>query len=251
VSQASAGGVSGVGVFGLEVTIGDRPPADPARRRHVVHRFGTPRVLHLGDYLGSIRRLRALAADPLVDLTILIDAGPDLDGGDADGAADGAAHLAATLVACGLGSVSFAVDARDSSDVAEIAEEPALVSSADEVLVHDLRHPRIEMGAVPGDERGVVWLLDTPLRVAAAVRGAQTDLDPTLGYDPQLRPGVANLGVLTDRSPVAALFGLHGSSQLKRAVSDAVERRLRPVRLRYAELAADPETMRRLVEPNH
>jgi tryptophanyl-tRNA synthetase len=49
---------------------------------------------------------------------------------------------------------------------------------------------------------------------------------------------------------VAALFGLHGSNQLKRAVSDAIERQLRSVRLRYAELAADPETMLRLVEPS-
>jgi tryptophanyl-tRNA synthetase len=250
-------------VFGLEVTIGDRPPADPARRRHVVHWFGPARMLHLGDYLGPIRRLRALAADPLVDLTILIDADPEPASTDdgAKGEADGAAHLAATLVACGLGSVSFALDNRDSragragGDDATATDEAVLVPSADDVLVHDLRHPRVEMGAVQDDQRGVVRLLDTPLRVAAAVRGAQTDLDPTLGYDPQLRPGVANLavilGALTDRSPVAALFGLHGSSQLKRAVSDAAERQLRPVRLRYAELAADPETMRRLVEPNH
>lgn len=247
MSQASVGGV-----FGLDATIGDRPPADPERRRSVVHRFGPPRVLHLGDYLGAIRRLRALAADPLVDLTILIDAGPGP--GPTDDGADVAAHLAATLVACGLGSVSFAVGGGEGGHPQPAApHEPVLMSSADDVLVHDLRYPRFEMGAVPDDQRGVVLLLDTPLRVAAAVRGAQTDLDPTLGYDPQLRPGVANLavilGALTDRSPVAALFGLHGSSQLKRAVSDAIEHQLRPVRLRYAELAGDPETMRRLVEP--
>jgi tryptophanyl-tRNA synthetase len=59
------------------------------------------------------------------------------------------------------------------------------------------------------------------------------------------------LGALTERSPIAALFGLHGANELKRAVAAAVESHLRPVRQRYADLSEDAETMRRLVEPSH
>lgn len=229
------------------MSIGDRLPIDPARRRRVVHRFGPARPLHLGDYLGQVRRLRTLAADPMVDLTVMIRPAPAP--GAEDDRADAVAHTAATLVACGLGSVLFRRGEAASEQVIDLDEA---VGRNGSVVVHDLRRPRHEMGSVPDDRRGVVHLLDPPLRVAATIRATDTDLDPTLGYDPQLRPGVANLavilGALTGRSPIAALFGLHGSSQLKRAVADAVETHLGPVRQRYADLAADPETMRRLVE---
>ena len=77
------------------------------------------------------------------------------------------------------------------------------------------------------------------------------DLDPALGYDPELRPGVANLarilGGLTGRSPVAALIGLHGASELKRAVTAALVETLHPVQDRYRELAGDPQTLNRLL----
>ena len=221
--------------------IGERLPLDPRPRRPVLYRFGPARALHLGDYLGPVRGLRALAADPEVDLTVSI-----------AGSATEAAHVAAALVGCGLGSVSFGLDADIADPVAEhesFAADSLPGSSAVEVF--DLRHPRRLMGSVPTDARGVVHLLDSPLRVAAAIRGTTTDLDPTLGYDPQLRPGIANLavilGALTGRSPVAALFALHGSPQLKRAVIDAVEAQLRPVRERYRALATDPDTLHRLV----
>ncbi len=215
--------------------VGERFPTDPIARRPAVHEFGPARTLHLGDYLGPVRGLRALAADPGVELTVVI-----------GGEAAEAAHLAAALVACGLGSVSFqrAGGPIRAHDVVEIASGP---------VIYDLREPRVPMGSAPGDGRGVVRLLDGPLLVAAAIRKANTDLDPLLGYDPQLRPGVANLagilGALTDRTPIAALYGLHGAGQLKRAVTEILIETLRPVRELYRDLAADPETLHRLVRP--
>ena len=123
--------------------------------------------------------------------------------------------------------------------------------------INDLRQPRRPMGSVmldgEPDLRGVVRVIDAPLRVAAAIRHAQVDLDPTLGYDPQLRPGVSNLavilGLLTDKPPIAALFGLHGANQLKRVLTEALQQRLRPVRGLYTELVGDPVTLSRLVRP--
>jgi tryptophanyl-tRNA synthetase len=116
--------------------------------------------------------------------------------------------------------------------------------------VRDLRNPSAKMGKSTGGP-GTVYLTDPPVRLAAAVRRAVTDLDPDLGYDPDLRPGVANLaeilGALTGRTPQAALIGLHGSGALKAAVTQALVETLRPVRDRYVELTADPAELDRVL----
>jgi tryptophanyl-tRNA synthetase len=216
--------------------VGSRVPQDLTPRRRVVHVVGLARPLHLGDYLGAVPGLRALAADPGIDLTVVIGVG---DGADRDCAA----RVAGTLVACGLGSVAFTTDGEVGAEVVHRPEGP---------VVMDLREARSPMGSVPGNDRGVVRLLDDPMHVAAAVRGARLDLDPMLGYDPQLRPGVANLavilGALTGRSPIAALFGLHGGGALKRAVTDALVETLRPIQAQYRDLAADPAMLRHLLD---
>ncbi|HET9656885.1 MAG TPA: tryptophan--tRNA ligase [Kineosporiaceae bacterium] len=108
--------------------------------------------------------------------------------------------------------------------------------------IRDLRNPAAKMAKSTAGT-GTVYLTDPPVRLAEAVRRAVTDLDPDLVYDPDLRPGVANLAeilaALTGRTPQAALSGLHGSGALKAAVTDALVETLRPVRDRYAELIAD------------
>jgi tryptophanyl-tRNA synthetase len=109
--------------------------------------------------------------------------------------------------------------------------------------VRDLRNPAVKMGKSTGSA-GTIYLTDSPVRLAATVRLAVTDLDPELTYDPELRPGVANLadilGALTGRPPQAVLTGFHGSGALKAAVTEALTEMLRPVRERYAEFVADP-----------
>jgi tryptophanyl-tRNA synthetase len=112
--------------------------------------------------------------------------------------------------------------------------------------IRDLRNPLAKMGKSTAGP-GTVCLTDTPVRLAAAVRAAVTDLDPELSYDPDLRPGVANLaeilGAATDRTPQAALLGLHGSGALKAAVTQALVETLQPVRERYTELIEDPAAL--------
>jgi len=122
--------------------------------------------------------------------------------------------------------------------------------------LRDLRVPTAKMGKSTSSKAGgsgIIHLLDDPVRIAATVRAAVTDLDPTLSYDPELRPGVANLadllGALTGRTPAAALAGLRGAGALKSAVTEALVETLRPVRERYAEISTDPATLdRRLAE---
>src|SRR3954470_2144564 len=114
--------------------------------------------------------------------------------------------------------------------------------------VRSLRDPAVKMGK-SGIASGTVLLLDEPVRIAAAVRSAVTDLDPALSYDPELRPGVANLaellGALTRRTPEAALAGLRGAGALKAALTEALLETLRPIRERYLALVDDPAELDR------
>lgn len=116
----------------------------------------------------------------------------------------------------------------------------------------DLRDPRAKMGKTGSDGAGVVFLLDDPDTIAAKVRRAVTDAEPSQSYDPAARPGVANLaallGALTGCEPAIALDGLRGSGALKQAVTDALVATLEPVRRRYAELAAEPGQVDRVLE---
>lgn len=79
---------------------------------------------------------------------------------------------------------------------------------------------------------------------ARLIRGATTDADRHITYDPETRPGVSSLVLLAalclDQDPheVAAEIG-GGAAALKRTVTEAVNSHLAPVRARRAEYAAD------------
>ncbi|MEV4561098.1 tryptophan--tRNA ligase [Kitasatospora sp. NPDC049285] len=87
-------------------------------------------------------------------------------------------------------------------------------------------------------------------QTARLLRGAVTDADRHITYDPEHRPGVANLLLLTalcqDRDPhaVAAEIGSGGAARLKHLATEAVNEHLRPLRARRTELAADPTLLR-------
>ncbi|MGA6170343.1 tryptophan--tRNA ligase [Streptomyces sp. NPDC012600] len=80
---------------------------------------------------------------------------------------------------------------------------------------------------------------------ARLIRGATTDADRHITYDPDTRPGVSSLVLLAalclERDPheVAAEIGDGGAAALKRTVTDAVNSHLAPFRARRAEYAAD------------
>ncbi|MFB6707396.1 tryptophan--tRNA ligase [Streptomyces sp. NPDC056333] len=80
---------------------------------------------------------------------------------------------------------------------------------------------------------------------ARLIRGARTDTDRRITYEPETRPEVSGLVLLAalclDRDPheVAEEIGDGGGAALKRTVTDAVNERLAPVRARRAEYAQD------------
>ncbi|MFE3902170.1 tryptophan--tRNA ligase [Streptomyces sp. NPDC059153] len=80
---------------------------------------------------------------------------------------------------------------------------------------------------------------------ARLIRGAKTDAERHITYEPETRPGVSSLVLLAalcmDRDPhaVAEEIGGGGAAALKRTVTDAVNGRMAPIRARRAEYAQD------------
>ncbi len=88
-------------------------------------------------------------------------------------------------------------------------------------------------------------LAATEDETARLLRGARTDAQRHISYEPARRPEVANLVLLAalcqGRAPadVAAEIGRGGAARLKAVATESVNEHLRPVRARRRELAAD------------
>ncbi|QHC22974.1 tryptophan--tRNA ligase [Streptomyces sp. GS7] len=86
---------------------------------------------------------------------------------------------------------------------------------------------------------------------ARLVKGARTDSERHITYDPATRPEVSSLLLLAalclDRTPqqVAADIGSAGAAALKRTVTEAVNEYLAPIRARRTEYAQDRTFLRR------
>jgi tryptophanyl-tRNA synthetase len=92
----------------------------------------------------------------------------------------------------------------------------------------------------------VIELRMTADETAKKIKGAKTDSDRQITYDPERRPEVANLLKLAamcedgDPATIAEEIGDGGGGALKKRVTEAVNTYFAPLRARRAELAADP-----------
>jgi len=88
---------------------------------------------------------------------------------------------------------------------------------------------------------------------ARLIRGARTDGERRIAYDPLRRPEVANLlrivALCQDRDPegIADEIGDRGAAILKRVATEAVNERLRPIRSRRADLIGRPDYLREVL----
>ncbi|MCA9675298.1 MAG: tryptophan--tRNA ligase [Kofleriaceae bacterium] len=95
-----------------------------------------------------------------------------------------------------------------------------------------------------------IMLKMTADETARAIKGARTDGDRQITYDPQRRPEVANLlrlvAICTGETPeaVAERIGDGGGGKLKAAVTEALNAYLAPIRDRRARYAGDPAYVR-------
>ncbi len=108
-------------------------------------------------------------------------------------------------------------------------------------------------GKMSKSRGNAVALGATEDETARIIRGARTDADRRIGYDPVDRPEVSSLVLLAalcqDRAPeaVAEEIGDGGAAALKRTVTESVNEFLRPLRARRAELAADRGHLRQVL----
>jgi tryptophanyl-tRNA synthetase len=101
-------------------------------------------------------------------------------------------------------------------------------------------------------EGSYIALLDPPDAIRKKIARATTDSERTIVFD-ENRPGIFNLLTIYQlmsgqtRAQVEAEFEGKGYKAFKAALSDLVIATLEPVQRRYAELAADPEHLDRLL----
>jgi tryptophanyl-tRNA synthetase len=109
----------------------------------------------------------------------------------------------------------------------------------------DLQDPgkKMSKSAAP-DAPGTVRLLDPPEVIRRKVARAVTDSGREVVFDPEEKPGVANLltilAACSGTSPEVAAAKLNTYRDLKEAVAEAVITMLAPLQDRYAEVSADP-----------
>jgi tryptophanyl-tRNA synthetase len=88
---------------------------------------------------------------------------------------------------------------------------------------------------------------------ARLIRGAKTDTERHISYEPERRPEVSSLVLLAalcqrrDPAELAEEIGGGGASLLKQVVTESVNERFAPVRARRAELARDRGALRELL----
>jgi tryptophanyl-tRNA synthetase len=117
--------------------------------------------------------------------------------------------------------------------------------------VMDLQNPTAKMSKSSESPQGTVLVLDPPEVISRKFKRAVTDSGTDIVYDPDTKPGVSNLlsilAAARGGTPEAAAEGITSYGQLKTAAADAVIDELRPLQERYAELAADPGEVNRLL----
>ena len=110
--------------------------------------------------------------------------------------------------------------------------------------VMDLQHPERKMSKSVVSPLGTLNISDSPDDITRKIRRAVTDTEDGVDYDPERRPGVANLldilAAATGKTPADLAACYSGYGALKADVTEALIELLRPVAERMSLFAADP-----------
>jgi tryptophanyl-tRNA synthetase len=119
--------------------------------------------------------------------------------------------------------------------------------------IMDLQEPERKMSTTDGQPQGTVLITDPPETIRKKVKSAVTDSGTDVRYEPETKPGIANLleimSVATG-NPIPELearYDSGGYGQFKSDVAEAVVLLLDPIRVRYDELRADETELRSLL----
>jgi tryptophanyl-tRNA synthetase len=119
--------------------------------------------------------------------------------------------------------------------------------------IMDLQEPERKMATTGGTAQGTVLIADPPDVIRKKIKSAVTDSGREVQHDPERKPGISNLveimSVATGDSfaEIEARYDSAGYGPFKADVAEAVVALLDPVRVRYEELRADEDELRRLL----
>ncbi len=119
--------------------------------------------------------------------------------------------------------------------------------------VMSLQEPTRKMSKSDPEETYIA-MLDEPDVIRRKIRRAVTDSENTIAYDPENRPGVANLmsilSALSGQSleAIAAEYDGKGYGKFKDAVADCVIATLEPIQQRYREISADKAYLQQVMD---
>ena len=118
--------------------------------------------------------------------------------------------------------------------------------------IMDLQEPTRKMSKSLDSPQGTVLVQDPPEVLTRKLKRAVTDNDGEVRYDPEGKPGVANLlsilAAVTGDDPKALADRYQQYGPLKADTADALIEALRPLQERLAQLQADPAEVDRIVE---
>ncbi|OIV37288.1 tryptophan--tRNA ligase [Mangrovactinospora gilvigrisea] len=175
------------------------------------------------------------------------------------------ALMAADILAYGAEEVPVGDDQRQHVELArdlavrfntrygEVFPVPRAVRPPAGARVMNLQVPTDKMGKSDDTAvQGIIYLLDPPDSARRKVMRAVTDGGREVVYDPEAKPGVANLldilsacGDGTEPAELATRYASYGA--LKSDVADAVVAVLEPLQARYREFADDPATIDKIL----
>ena len=123
---------------------------------------------------------------------------------------------------------------------------PDVMIAKQTAKIYDLAEPTAKMSKSAATDAGLISLLDDPKVSAKKIRSAVTDSEREIRFDPENKPGISNLLSIqsavtgTDIDTLVAGYSGRGYGDLKSDTADAVISYVTPIRVRVAELLADP-----------
>ncbi|MBK8757038.1 MAG: tryptophan--tRNA ligase [Actinomycetales bacterium] len=132
-----------------------------------------------------------------------------------------------------------------------VVPEPHILKETAKVM--ELTDPTSKMSGTNSPEAGLVLLSDDPKRIVKKIKSAVTDAEREIRYDPERKPGVANLLVMESALtgvPIPTLeagYAGKGYGDLKSQVAEVTVAAVRPFQERMKELLDDPAELDRIL----
>ena len=120
--------------------------------------------------------------------------------------------------------------------------------------VMSLTHPEQKMSKSDPNEKSYVSLIDPPKTIQKKVKSAVTDSDTTINYDPEKKPGLANLltvySVLSGEKVEKIVNDYQGKmyGHLKSDLADLIVETLAPHQREYTKLMENPDHLQAVME---